>query len=121
LQDHKQNFYAVTSDPFNADLLVWITKKIQAPLTQYLAIPSDILAYLSKQEESVRAVDQIIADDKQEDKLVSSTKLFPFASVNASNSPAVKLVSSTLYDALKTGASDIHLECTPQSCLLNIG
>lgn len=114
LQDHKQNFYAVTSDPFNADLLVWITKKIQAPLTQYLAIPSDILAYLSKQEESVRAVDQIIADDKQEDKLVSSAQTLSFASVNASNSPAVKLVSSTLYDALKTGASDIHLECTPQ-------
>jgi hypothetical protein len=75
LQDHKQNFYAVTSDPFNADLLVWITKKIQAPLTQYLAIPSDI-GILSKQEESVRAVDQIIADDKQGLKLVSSTNSF---------------------------------------------
>jgi general secretion pathway protein E len=37
-----------------------------------------------------------------------------FASASESTSPAVKLVNSTLYDALKAGASDIHLECTPQ-------
>ena len=30
----------------------------------------------------------------------------------AAASPAVKLVNSTLYDALKAGASDIHLEST---------
>ncbi|MEG0884144.1 MAG: GspE/PulE family protein, partial [Janthinobacterium sp.] len=35
-----------------------------------------------------------------------------FASVSEAASPAVKLVNSTLYDALKAGASDIHLEST---------
>jgi general secretion pathway protein E len=35
-----------------------------------------------------------------------------FSSVSEAASPAVKLVNSTLYDALKAGASDIHLEST---------
>jgi general secretion pathway protein E len=35
-----------------------------------------------------------------------------FASVSEGASPAVRLVNSTLYDALKAGASDIHLEST---------
>ena len=39
-------------------------------------------------------------------------QVLSFASVSESGSPAVKLVNSTLYDALKAGASDIHLEST---------
>jgi general secretion pathway protein E len=37
-----------------------------------------------------------------------------FVSLSEAVSPAVKLVNSTLYDALKAGASDIHLESTAQ-------
>jgi general secretion pathway protein E len=35
------------------------------------------------------------------------------AAINAHASPVVKLVDSTLFDALAAGASDIHLECGP--------
>ena len=38
--------------------------------------------------------------------------MLSFASVSEAASPAVKLVNSTLYDALKAGASDIHFEST---------
>ncbi len=38
-----------------------------------------------------------------------------FASVSEAASPAVKLVNSTLYDALKAGARDIHLESTARA------
>jgi general secretion pathway protein E len=41
-----------------------------------------------------------------------SATVLSFASVSEAASPAVKLVNSTLYDALKAGASDIHLEST---------
>ncbi|MCW7542130.1 ATPase, T2SS/T4P/T4SS family, partial [Aquabacterium sp. A7-Y] len=34
-------------------------------------------------------------------------------SLESAASPVVRLINATLYDALKTGASDIHLETTP--------
>ena len=36
------------------------------------------------------------------------------ATISEDTSPVVKLVHSTLYDALKAGASDIHLETRPR-------
>ena len=38
---------------------------------------------------------------------------FTLKSIARDESQAVRLVNSTLYDALKRGASDIHLESTP--------
>ena len=77
-----------------------------------LALQADIQAYLSKQEESARAVDNLThtASDTRRDGKTAA--VLSFASVSEAASPAVRLVNSTLYDALKAGASDIHLEST---------
>jgi general secretion pathway protein E len=42
-----------------------------------------------------------------------TAEVLSFASVSGASSPAVKLVNSTVYDAVKAAASDIHLESTP--------
>jgi general secretion pathway protein E len=42
-----------------------------------------------------------------------SAAVLSLVTLNESGSPAVKLVNSLLYDALKVGASDIHIESTP--------
>jgi len=75
-------------------------------------LQSDIQAYLSKQEETARATDTLgpgAADERRDHKTAAHLS---FTSVSEAASPAVKLVNSTLYDALKAGASDIHLEST---------
>ncbi|CAN5864044.1 GspE/PulE family protein [soil metagenome] len=107
---------AVLADPFDLDLQTWLGSRAGAsarqPLQIRLALQSDIQAYLSKQEESARAVDNLVAgalDSKRDHKTAA---ILSFASVSEAASPAVKLVNSTLYDALKAGASDIHLEST---------
>ncbi|MFA9439541.1 GspE/PulE family protein [Uliginosibacterium sp. sgz301328] len=103
---------AAISDPFDADLQVWLESIAHRSLEYRLALEGDILAYLSKQEESMRAMDSLLADadtDRRDGKALESLS---FASVSDATSPAVKLVNSTLYDALKIGASDIHLEST---------
>lgn len=103
----------VIPDPFDVDIHTWIHAQAKGPVSIYLALQGDIQAYLSKQEESARAVDQLVsapADDKKENK---ATTVLSFSSVSEAASPAVKLVNSTLYDALKVGASDIHIESTP--------
>lgn len=104
---------AVIGDPFDADLPIWLESQAGQPLRYRLALPADIHAWLSRQEESLRALDQLglaagngQGPDKQTEKL-------SFQSTHDGSSPAVKLVNSTLYDALKLAASDIHLESTP--------
>ena len=106
----------VIADPFNVDLQTWLETQARAtashPLRTRLALQSDIQAYLSKQEESARAVDTLVAGTDNGRRDGKTAAVLSFASVSEAASPAVKLVNSTLYDALKAGASDIHLEST---------
>ncbi len=102
----------VISDPFDGDLQVWLDTLAGAPLEYRLALQGDIQAYLSKQEESARATDSLVQGGGDERRDGKTAAVLSFASVSEAASPAVKLVNSTLYDALKVGASDIHLEST---------
>ena len=106
----------VIADPFDLDLQTWLETQARAtalaPLKLRLALQSDIQAYLSKQEESARAVDTLVAGVSEGRRDGKTAAVLSFASVSEAASPAVKLVNSTLYDALKAGASDIHLEST---------
>ncbi|MCE3604885.1 GspE/PulE family protein [Massilia sp. P8910] len=106
----------VIADPFDVDLQTWLATRARAtpgaPLHLRLALQSDIQAYLSKQEESARAVDTLVANVGDTRRDGKTAAVLSFASVSEAASPAVKLVNSTLYDALKAGASDIHLEST---------
>jgi general secretion pathway protein E len=101
------------SDPFDLDLQTWLDTRAGAPLEYRLALQSDIQAYLSKQEESARAVDNLVPTTGDARRDGKTAAVLSFASVSEAASPAVKVVNSTLYDALKAGASDIHLESTP--------
>ena len=106
----------VIADPFDLDLQTWVETQARAsaaqPLQLRLALASDIQAYLSNQEESARAVDSLVSGSSEGRRDGKTAAVLSFASVSEAASPAVKLVNSTLYDALKAGASDIHLEST---------
>ena len=103
---------AAIADPFDADLQTWIEAQAGAPVVYCLALQSDIQAYLTKQEESMRAVDNFAPAPGETRRDSKAAAILSFASVSEAASPAVKLVNSTLYDALRAGASDVHLECT---------
>ena len=116
LRSASQELIGVLADPFDLDLQTWLGARAQAtprqPLHTRLALASDIQAYLGKHEESARAVDSLapgVPDARRDNKAAA---VLSFASVSEAASPAVRLVNSTLYDALKAGASDIHLEST---------
>jgi len=116
LRDDDKRLTGVIADPFDLDLQTWLQAQAgataAAPLHVRLALQSDIQAYLGKQEESARAVDTLVGDSGEARRDGKSATVLSFASVSEAASPAVKLVNSTLYDALKAGASDIHLEST---------
>lgn len=102
----------IISDPFDTDLQTWMEAHAKVRLRYCLALQADIQAYLTKQEESARAMDNLAAIDSASRQDSKSAAILSFASISETASPAVKLVNSTLYDALKVGASDIHLEST---------
>lgn len=106
----------VIADPFDLDQQTWLSSQAgatpRAPLHLRLALQSDIQAYLSRQEASARAVDTLATSNGEARRDGKTAAVLSFASVSEAGSPAVKLVNSTLYDALKAGASDIHLEST---------
>jgi general secretion pathway protein E len=105
---------AVIADPFDTHLLTWLEASAGCALELRIALDADIQAYLSRCEESVRALDDLGFATDAESGQQRSASVLSLASVSQSASPAVRLVDSTLYDALKASASDIHLESTPQ-------
>ena len=103
----------VFGDPFDAGVRAWAEERIAAQFSFRLAQPADIRAYLSRHEESMRAMDSVLGASLQGDTtLAEAVESLSIASISEDDSPVVKLVSSTIYDALKSLASDIHVETT---------
>ena len=108
----EDGFVAVIHDPLDKDLWTQLAHLAQAPVRYVLATPDDIHAYLNQQEAGSRAVDTL-QGTAGEDAVREHLEELSLARVSGAASPAVKLVNSTLYDALRAGASDVHLESTP--------
>jgi general secretion pathway protein E len=101
---------AVLTDPFADDLRPWLEARFTGPLRWAIAARGDVNAFVSRHEQSVRAIDTALEGARSEltrDKEIEDLSL---ASINQDSSPIVKLVRSTLYDALRANASDVHLE-----------
>lgn len=103
----------VFADPFNESLQEWALENIKQAFTWRLAHRNDIAAFLARHEETMRAMDGLRGEDNhavaEDDEAVANLSL---KSINEDSNPIIKLINSTLYDALKIGASDIHLECS---------
>ena len=107
---HNGNGYILAvANPFSLHLRAWAEDRINVPAAWHLVHPADLAAFFSQQEQTMRAMDSVLpaavsrAKDAGEEDLSLKT-------INAGTSQVVKLVHSTLYDAHKSQASDIHLE-----------
>jgi general secretion pathway protein E len=112
LRDEKGSLLMAIGDPFALDLQAWAAERIAEPFTLNLAHRDDIAAYLSQVEESMHAMDGVIAPVATGMGSAQAVEDLSLKAISENTSPIVRLVNSTLYDALKTGASDIHLEST---------
>ena len=109
LLQHAGQTIGVFADPFDDARLAWIDECLQgAPL--YLVQAADLAAFLARHEESFHAVDSL--DNEVEGLEAETLQSLSLASISEDQSRVVKLVNSTLYDALKMHASDIHLGMT---------
>ena len=108
----------VLSDPFDGGAEDWARQRLAAQglradgpagLQAALAHPADLAACLARLERQLRAMDGLASGAVATDDEVAA--VISLTSIGEDDSEVVKLVNSTLYDALKIGASDIHLEC----------
>ena len=102
----------VLGDPFDLDTQDWIEERLREPFGYRVAHRPDVAAYLSQQETQLRAMDGLSKEMAQTGTRADGTQEISFESAAGADSAVVRLVTSTLYDALKAGASDVHLECT---------
>ena len=99
----------VAGDPFAHGLTNWAEDRLPGPFTWCLAHHADVAAFLARFEESIRSMDNVLTLDQGESTATQLEDL-TLKSISEDTSPVVRLVHSTLYDALKVGASDVHLE-----------
>lgn len=112
LSNKDDQLIGVIPDPFDADLQIWLEAQAMAPVEIRFAVPADIHACLSRLEETAIAVDTLTPAAAHQLAHPKAATVLSFSSISQCASPAVQLINSALYDALKLGASDIHLEST---------
>jgi general secretion pathway protein E len=107
----------VIGDPTDARLRQWLdSRPALRAARRAMAVAADLRAFLVGAEKTMRAMDGVRLREEgaaasPADR--SAALSISIAQIDATESPVVRLVDSTLYDALRTGASDIHLETQP--------
>lgn len=109
----------VISDPFDNDLISWLEFSAGALLQYVLALPEDLDAFLMQYEEQLRIADPVLSlQQASHEGGGAHAEEISLRTISDDQHPIVKLVNSTLYDALKVSASDIHLESTPNGLVI---
>jgi general secretion pathway protein E len=99
----------VLVNPFDLALQSYIDA-LAPGVTWRISHQSDLVAFFGIHEDTLRAIDSAAHGESVETPAGLAVDDVSLASIAEDTSPVVKLVNSTIYDALKIGASDIHLE-----------
>ena len=105
-------------DPFDTELQAWAEERVAEPFHWALVHRGDLVAFLGAHEETLRALDAVRAEvAATQDERVRVEDL-SLKAIAEETSEVVRLVRSTLRDALHVGASDVHLETLPGGLVL---
>ena len=103
---------AVFDDPLAADLQRWVEARTDDFVEWRLASPGDLGAWLRKQAHAASALATVVPAIVGAGGTPERGEEVSLARIGQDASPVVRLVNSTIHDALKLGVSDIHLEAT---------
>src|SRR4051812_25321550 len=110
LRTHEGELIVAFADPFQPGVQEWGEARVGASAAWYLVHHADLSVYLARREESMHAMESVLASARDGDRHSTAIEDLSLKTISEHTSPVVKLVQSTLYDALKANASDIHLE-----------
>ena len=98
------------ADPFDVRVRPWAEERVGAAIGFRLAHPADLTAWLARHGESLKAMESLVLQTRTDTDGRGAVEDLSLKTISEDTSPVVRLVHSTVYDALKSGASDIHLE-----------
>jgi len=107
------------ADPRNLNMLDELALLLNKKLRIKVATLSQISELLKKTEQSQRVLEEVtegftldvVADEENADETLSIDKL---SAVDSDIAPVIKLVDTTIFNALERRASDIHIESRDQ-------
>ena len=112
--DNEPLLTVVLTDPTDTRLRQWLEVRLrEREVDLALATAADLQAFLVTAEKSVRAMDAVTMQHEPSASTGEHALAISISNIDATESRVVRLVDSTLYDALRAGASDIHLETQP--------
>ncbi len=104
----------VVTDPTDRLMARWLDARLRhegnIAVRFCLAVREDLLAFLALTERQMKAMDSVRLESSSSAAQGAQDMNLSLAEIDATASPVVRLVNSTLHDALRVGASDIHLE-----------
>jgi general secretion pathway protein E len=109
----------VLADPTDTRLRQWLEARLrERDVDLAMTTAADLQAFLVSAEKSVRAMDAVKMHPDRTAVAGEHAMAISISHIDATESPVVRLVDSTLYDALRSGASDIHLETQPDGMII---
>jgi general secretion pathway protein E len=112
LRDSSGALFLVQADPFNQKVRNWGLAAIQSEFAECIALRDDIDAWFAKQESGLKAMDSLLPSQELRNADDDAVEELSYKGISEDASPVVKFVNSTIFDALRASASDIHLEST---------
>ncbi|HLK70982.1 MAG TPA: GspE/PulE family protein, partial [Steroidobacteraceae bacterium] len=113
-----QPLLAVFTDPFDPTLRGWLELRVSEPLDWMLAGRDELANLIARRAEGLRAIDAVLPAAQQSARNEEGVDNLSYVRISEDTSPVVRLVHSTVYDALRAGASDIHLESSATGLLV---
>jgi len=103
------------ADPRNLNLIDELSLLVNKKLRVRVATLSQIADLLKKTEQSQRVLEEVtegftldvVGDEEGQDETLSIDRL---SAVDSDIAPVIKLVDTTIFNALERRASDIHIE-----------
>jgi type IV pilus assembly protein PilB len=116
----KGRLVLVMADPTDIPVVDELSLLLQTPIQPAVGTPSAIQEALKRGQGTQRVLEQasesfkiqLVREDEEGDEVLSIDK------IQADSSPIIKLVDSTIFDALNRRASDIHVETRDQDVLI---
>ncbi|MEY2631781.1 MAG: hypothetical protein RIR00_435 [Pseudomonadota bacterium] len=117
LRDAAGALIGALANPADTASLSLLEARAGHPLRWHLIHPADLRALLSRHEAGLNALESAVGvgSSSEGPRRIEEISL---QTIGEAMNPVVRLVNSTLYDALKLGASDIHLEATGRGMVI---
>jgi type IV pilus assembly protein PilB len=119
IQGHNGTLEIAMSDPRNPSMVDELGVLLNKKLRVKVATLSQISDLLKKTEQSQRVLDEVtegfaldvVGDEENSDETLSIDRL---SAADSNIAPVIKLVDTTIFNALERRASDIHIETRDQ-------